>query len=263
MEVFLLGFVHYGRTAPIIKDEWYLKKIGDIYELLWLNMVKEAGWEELNPEPKQIKIKNDVKLSRNLARARQKIFELSYCNKWDWFFTGTLDPAKQDRSNLSSFQKRFSQMIRDLKRLKGIKIDYLIIPELHADLTNWHCHGLLRGVPNDQLQTINGQLSWKNYYNNFGFNDLGVIRSHEAVSKYLTKYVTKSIGSSRGVSEVGRCSYFHSQNLKTGEIIKKGSLQGVNLCEQLGVTPLFENKYCKKYSLTPEAVELISSSFIL
>lgn len=251
-----MGFVHHGRTSPIVKDEWFLKKIGDTYELLYMSGAKETGWEEINPKPKQLAI-SDGKASRNLSRARQKVFELAYCNEWDWFFTGTLDSTKQDRSNLDSFRKRFAQMIRNFKRRKGIEIDYLIIPELHSDLTNWHCHGLLRGIPDEQLKTSNGNLNWINYENNFGFNTLSVIRSHEAVSKYLTKYITKSIGDNRGVSQVGKCSYFHSQGLKQGEIIKKGAYYGVDVEAQLGVSPLFSNEYCKKYSLTAEAVEKI------
>ena len=253
-----LDFVLHSRTKPVLHDQWYLKQIGDKYELLWLDTVIESGWESDERIQQNV---NDKKLSRNLTRAKQKVFELAYCNEWDWFFTGTLDQMKQDRSNLDSFRKRFAQMIRNLKFRKGIEVDYLIVPELHSDLTNWHCHGLLRGIPDEQLKTSNGNLNWINYENNFGFNMLSVIRSHEAVSKYLTKYITKTLGEERGVTKIGKNTYMHSQGLEMGKVIKKGRIQEVSLSD-LGLCPAFENEHCKKYVVTKDTFDNLIRLFV-
>lgn len=241
-----MGFVHHSRTAPRLENQGYLKEFPDYYELTIVNSVRESGWEEDNPSQK-VSVPSDSKQRRHLQRAKNKIFELSYCNEWDWFFTGTLDQAKQSRDDLKRFRKRFSDWIRQMNH-RGGDIQYLIIPELHADMTNWHCHGLLRGIPENQIQTINGKLSWIRYADVFGFNDLQVIRNHEAVSKYLTKYITKSIDGDRGVTELNKNSYFHSQKLRTAELKKSGTCRDASSeVPILSDTILFESEFSKKY----------------
>ena len=241
-----MGFVHHSRTAPRLENQGYLKEFPDYYELTIVNSVRESGWEEEKPSQK-VSVPSDSKQRRSLQRAKNKIFELSYCNEWDWFFTGTLDQTKQSRDDLNRFRKRFSDWIRQMNH-RGADIQYLIIPELHADLTNWHCHGLLRGIPNNQIQTINGKLSWARYADVFGFNDLQVIRNHEAVSKYLTKYITKSIDGDRGVTELNKNSYFHSQKLKMAELKKSGTCREVSSEVPISSdTILFESDFARKY----------------
>ncbi len=242
-----MGFVHHSRTAPRLENQGYLKEFPDYYELTIVNSVRESGWEEEKPSQK-VSVPSDSKQRRNLQRAKNKIFELSYCNEWDWFFTGTLDQTKQSRDDLDGFRRRFSQLVRNLKRRNGIDIDYLIIPELHADFENWHCHGLLKGIPENQIQTINGKMSWARYADVFGFNDLQVIRNHEAVSKYLTKYITKSIDGDRGVTELNKNSYFHSQKLRMAEIKKSGTCRETSSeVPILSDTILFESEFAWKY----------------
>lgn len=87
--------------------------------------------------------KNEEKLETNLMRAKSTIFELAYCNKWDFFFTGTLDKKKTNREDLKQFNNKFKDFVYLFNKKYNCKIRYLIIPELHSDLKSWHFHGFL------------------------------------------------------------------------------------------------------------------------
>ena len=81
-----------------------------------------------------------------------------------------------------------------------------------------------------------GQHNWLDYYKKFGFCDLEPIKNHEAVSKYITKYVTKNMES--GVTELNKNTYFHSLGLNRAPIIKKGT-------SLVDFDYSFENEYCR------------------
>ena len=40
------------------------------------------------------------------------LFELAFCNPWEFFFTGTLDKNKYNREDLDKFHKDFTRFIR-------------------------------------------------------------------------------------------------------------------------------------------------------
>lgn len=189
------------------------------------------------PQTKRGEVHNE-KLSNNLSRARKKIYEYAMCNEWDYFFTGTFNPSKYDRSDLNGTFKQYSQWIRNNNRLHSCKIEYILIPEKHADGNCWHLHGLIRGIPKEQLkQFVIGDtmgkgladkvkkgekvFNWLTYSEKFGFCDLEPIKNHNAVSCYLLKYITKDM--SRCVSELNAHLYYCSKGLKSAERIKHGS----------------------------------------
>lgn len=243
-------------TEPRIDNQWSVKIIGDKIKLVRMYSVCESGWE--SSEEKQERI-NDTKLRKNIMRARNTIFEYAYCNSWDWFFTGTLNSQKVARDDLGEFEKRFSQMVRDLRKKYLCDIQYLIVPELHSDLENWHCHGLLQGIPFNRLSHFKDEMyNWSDYERVFGFCSLDKIRSHEAVSKYLTKYVTKCYYSNRGVSEVGKHLYCVSRGLKKGEILYKGQVKTDCL-----LSPSYENDFCQVFDLdlNDENLEICKNLF--
>lgn len=95
--------------------------------------------------------KNTEKLDNNLQRAKSNIFELAYCNHWDFFFTGTLDKKKCKREDLSNFNKKFKTFIFRFNKTYNCKVSYLLIPELHSDLKSWHFHGFVFGIPKDRV----------------------------------------------------------------------------------------------------------------
>lgn len=231
----------YRQTEQFLNNQYYLKVVGDKVKLTRIYNVRASGWEEEVANKREIV--NSVKQKRHLARARETVFEYAYCNDWDFFFTGTIDGKKFSRNDLQEFEKKFTQMIRN-ERKKGADIQYLIVPELHSDNTNWHCHGLIKGLSADMISHYkDDRYNWDKYTNVFGFNSLEKIRSHEAVSKYLTKYITKTFNENKGVSEIGKHLYLCSKGLKKGEVIKKGSIYG-----EIERKPDFENEFCQIFN---------------
>ena len=195
---------------------------------------------------------NDCKLEDNIRRAKTSIFEYAFCNPWDWFFTCTLDSKKYDRTDLDKYHKDLTQWFRNYGKSHNIKIKFLLVPELHSDGVSWHMHGFLYGLPKSHLKqfvigdvmgkslaskVINGDevYNWLPYSNKFGFCDLEPIRSAEAVSKYIMKYINKNLASS--VKELNAHLYYHSRGLNKSQVIKKGSLS-------VPFIPSYENEYC-------------------
>lgn len=196
---------------------------------------------------------NDFKLCNNISRAKSKVFELAYCNEWEYFFTGTLDKSKYDRKDLEKFHKDITSWIRSYNRYHGTDIKYLLVPELHEDGESWHMHGFLANLPVELLHQFeigdrmgkyiankvrNGEIvyNWPAYAKKFGFCDLEPIKSHEAVCKYVSKYINKNLG--KCVSEVGAHLYYHSRGLKTASLWAHGF-------SDYKFTPDYENDYCK------------------
>lgn len=87
--------------------------------------------------------------------------------------------------------------------------------------------------------------NWEKYQNRFGYVTLEPIRNSLAISKYVTKYIKKSIGSS--VTELGKHTYYCSQGLQRKELIKKGSLPHGYEKE---LVQAFENDYLIQFDLT-------------
>ena len=146
----------------------------------------------------------EEKLSQAISRAKSVIFQVAFCNDWDFFFTGTISPDKYNRYQLAAFYKSFSQWLRDYRKKYHCDLKYLFVPELHKDGAI-HLHGFVRGIPQDRLCSFiaglhpkklvdGGYLNWPDYQKKFGFCSLDVIRDQEAAANYVTKYITEDLG---------------------------------------------------------------------
>lgn len=237
-----------------------------------MNWLRTAGVEDDQEYRAPKGSVNDSKLEKNIQRAKNNIFEYAFCNPWDWFFTGTLDPKKYDRTNLDKFHKDLTQWLRDYSKQHNVQIKFLLVPEQHSDGISWHIHGFLRGLPKEDLkQFVVGDVmgkglaekvkkgdvvyNWLPYAKKFGFCDLEPIRNAEAVSKYMTKYINKNLASS--VKDLNAHLYYHSRGLKKAEVIKKGAMAAT-------ITPTYENEYCSVAWLdySEELLQGLSSSFL-
>lgn len=205
-----------------------------------MNCVKKSGLEfdeNFDFDEKFEKIQSTSKMIESISRAKKNIFELAFCNDWDFFITLTLSPDKLDRSNIQAFRKKFNQFIRNKKRLHGIDIKYLIVPELHSDLKNWHCHGFIKNIPDYDLhefkkgdvfgshiskKLLQGKkvYNWLSYSKKFGFCDLEPIESQQKAANYCCKYITKDL--SHCINSACDHLYYASQGLKKSRLIKCG-----------------------------------------
>lgn len=261
--------VKYKRDQTILKVYGYgdNKKI----KVVRLNWLRTAGIED-DDECRIPKCSvNDSKLDDNIRRAKNAIFEYAFCNPWDWFFTGTLDPQKYDRTNLDKFHKDLTQWFRNYGKQHNVSIEFLLVPELHSDGISWHIHGFLRGLPKEHLKqfTVGDTMgkalaekvkkgdvvyNWLPYAKKFGFCDLEPIRNNEAVGKYMTKYINKNLASS--VKDLNAHLYYHSRGLNKAQVIKKGTMVAP-------IAPTYENEYCSVAWLdySEELLQQLSSSF--
>lgn len=227
------------------------------YKISVMKCVKNKSVEMPSTEHEQNK--NNEKLENNIIRAKSTIYELAFCNQWDFFFTGTLDKTKCSREDLSSFNDKFKKFIFNVNHKYHCKISYLIIPELHSDLKSWHFHGFVQGIPEDRIyqfkigdkmgKRIAEKISigedcfyWVDWFQSFGFNDLEKIRNCDAVSKYVTKYITKDLMHS--VKDLNAHSYYCSKNLKRAIQLNK---KKIDLSKLTLLKPDFSNEYCSLY----------------
>lgn len=155
------------------------------------------------------------KLSNNISRAKSKCFEYAFCNSWDYFITLTIDQEKFNRYELKEYVKALGKFINNYDTHHHTKVSYLLIPEPHKDGA-WHMHGLISGIlPKHLVTNKNGYLDFKLYSKKFGFCSLSPLKSHEAVSKYITKYITKEMAS----MPYGQRLYYCSKGLATATTI--------------------------------------------
>lgn len=239
---------NYDQTLFKVFGEGKDKKI----KLVRMNYLKTSGIELDDIEYVRGTV-NENKINESILRSKSKIFELAFCNPWDWFFTGTINPNKQDRTDLELFHKQLTQWLRDYNKKYKLNIKFLFVPERHKDGKSWHIHGFIYGLPVEHLiqfqvgdkmgkglaeKVMQGDIvyNWQAYFNRFGFCDLEPIRNHEAVSKYVTKYINKELANS--VTELNAHTYYHSRGLKFAELIKKGTM----IWED--IAPTYENDYC-------------------
>lgn len=198
---------------------------------------------DVKPIPKRSKgTVNDEKTSENVSRTKSKIFELVYCNPWDYFCTFTIAKTKGDRYDIDDFRKRYSQWLRDYKKKFGCDIKYLHIPEQHKNGA-WHFHSFIYGLSVDRLREFKQTeklpyrllelirqrnennlkiFDWPDYQEKFGFCTLEQVMNKEACSKYVTKYITKDLA--RSITEVNAHLYYCSKGLQRAQIIKRGQL---------------------------------------
>lgn len=221
-------------------------------KLVRMNYLKTSGIELDDIEYVRGQV-NENKINESILRSKSKIFELAFCNPWDWFFTGTINPNKQDRTDLELFHKQLTQWLRNYNRLNNLNIKFLFVPEKHKDGKSWHIHGFIYGLPVEHLKQFQvgdvmgkgladkvqkGDIvyNWLAYFNRFGFCDLEPIRNQEAVSKYVTKYINKELSNS--VTELNAHTYYHSRGLKFAELKKRGTMNWDS------IAPTYENDYC-------------------
>jgi len=182
---------------------------------------------------------NEHRLDNNISRAKNKIFEYAACNEFDYFLTLTLDQGKYDRYNLEKYIKDLGQFIRDYRKKYNTNIQYLLIPEPHKDGA-WHMHGLIKGINSEHLTTnSNGYLHWQQYSDKFGYCSVDLVRSQEAISKYITKYISKTLQADL-IQDKNKKLYYNSRGLKTAQKVKEGTLN-----RELNVPFDYENDYVR------------------
>ena len=160
----------------------------------------------LTSETESTELRDDV-----LKRNRERVFDIVYCNHWDWFLTITFDPKKVDFTNVNEVMRKLNIWLQNKVRRNGLQ--YILVPERFKKTNGIHCHALIndvvkttysnrirvgkRSVPEEICKQEHIEYSdsdkifnvpeWK-----YGFSTaLPISENAGKLSVYLTKYITK------------------------------------------------------------------------
>lgn len=219
-----------GCIRPTYSIYQYTDQIYKIVHFKRSPLVSSFG----SSQPVDDSVKHDSKLDASLSRARRSVLELALCNPWMYFCTFTISPDKFDRHDLSSFDKKFKQFLRDFRKSSGVSLPFVLVPEQHKD-GSWHMHGLFGADITPFLKSfhdvsyavpralLDGDFyTWDAYSSRFGFCSFGLIRDPVACAFYITKYVTKDLSDS--AIPVGMHLYSCSRGLNRAT--KHGDIYG-------------------------------------
>lgn len=216
------------KTSPYIHDVLQVIKLGEHYQIKYLQSVKQGGFEEninfgLDDFLTPVRLYHfsdpvyDYKLKNNISRALTTCRNIALSNKWDYFITLTLDSKKYNRYDLKKYHSDLSVFFKRINRKFNTHIYYLLVPESHKNGA-WHMHGLISNIPNECLHTNDhGYLDFKQYHDQFGFCSLDPVRSGIAVSLYITKHLGKQLYN--GTVERYDHLYYCSRGLNRGELV--------------------------------------------
>lgn len=161
---------------------------------------------------KQLKIKNELEKKKEeehrrhktLLETKQKIIDLAYENApWEYFLTLTFDDQLVDGYDYDRVVEELTKWINNMKH-QNPHMSYIIAPELHPTSGRVHFHGIFKNVPKWSLKgAINPHTNKPIYQNGkriynlenykLGFSTVSKVSNQEAVSVYISKYVTKEL----------------------------------------------------------------------
>lgn len=149
----------------------------------------------------------------SMTRAKNKIYDISRANTWDWFITLTLNKDYVNRYDYAECVKKVSKWLNHMRERCETDLKYLIVPEKHKDGA-FHFHGLLKDAKGLEFK-FSGKYDHKDrkIYNigkyKLGWTTATKVDKNEAVTKYVTKYTTKELAE----STFNRKKYWNSRNL--------------------------------------------------
>lgn len=161
----------------------------------------------------QMEKDHEKNIVRCIRRAKERIFDIAFCNDWKYFITLTIDDNKLNSFNVKEVMKKLNKFLDNMRQRYGLS--YIIIPEFHES-GRVHCHGLIndalkvvdsgtrrvngftkplklstiksKGLVNEVTHIIYNLPQW-----NYGFSTaVPVYGDGGALATYVTKYMTKS-----------------------------------------------------------------------
>lgn len=171
-----------------------------VFSPKWLKPRRDDD-DGVDLERVKIPLSNEIRQmykERAAHRARVNVFDLAICNQFDLFCTFTYDPAQFDRTSYDETYGALKTWLSNRVQRRGLK--YVAVPEYHRDGEAIHFHMLCNSEAVDLVDSGHRRAG-KKVYNipswTFGFSTAQFItgeRSVDFVSKYVSKYMTKSNG---------------------------------------------------------------------
>lgn len=141
-------------------------------------------------------IQHSITSSHN--RTKNKVYEISRSNEWEYFITLTFNPKLIDSTDYELLACKVSDWLGNLKKRYAPDLKYLLVPELHKDGLKYHFHGLLANCGNIQFYASGHfDTDGNEIYNilnfKYGFSTATKVKDNNRISGYITKYITKEL----------------------------------------------------------------------
>lgn len=148
----------------------------------------------------------------SMKRAKNKIYEISRANNWEWFITLTFNPTIIDSTDYDRVKYIVSEFFHAMRKQYAPDLKYLVVPELHKDGKKYHFHGILSDIGRMVMVDSGNVFYGKAVYNlqawHFGFSTATQVTDTHRVASYITKYITKELCQETD----GRHRYLNSSN---------------------------------------------------
>lgn len=157
------------------------------------------------------------KVLYNIAKTRNKIFDLASANDFNYFITLTYDSKCCDRYSFADCSKKARKFMNNFAsehKTDCPNFKYLLVHEQHKDGA-YHYHGLIYLDNADTLKLADRQpkgckypvYNWGRWRN--GFSTVTEIQDKDATRKYILKYISKNIDEDY---VKGQRHFYYSQN---------------------------------------------------
>ena len=165
-----------------------------------------------------LKREYDDNIKKSGNRAKNKIYQLSRANDWEYFITLTFDKRYVDRYDYNDCVDKLKKWINKIKKTYAKDLKYIVVPELHKDGA-FHFHGLIADIgemkmKNSGKKLKNGNIIYNIVGYNLGFTTATKVINSSASARYLSKYITKDLS----MHIKNKKKYWASRNLNKPEI---------------------------------------------
>lgn len=171
----------------------------------------------------EVERKRKNKVLYNIAKTRNKIFDIARSNDFNYFITLTYATDKCDRYSFTECSKKARQFMDNFKRRNKDtcpNFKYLLVHEQHKDGA-YHYHGLIYLEDISTLKLADKQpkgckqtvYNWGKWHN--GFSTVTEIQDADATRKYILKYISKNIDEDY---QKGQRHFYYSQNCLKPEV---------------------------------------------
>ena len=226
----------------------------DTEKVLEKPIIIETTMEELYEIALRIEKEQEERAENSLrssvSRTRAKIEQLARSGNFTHFITITFDRKKVDRYNYDECIKKFTVWLQNIKRVAP-NIQALFVPEFHMknaqiddtgkEVYAVHFHGLIgqiEGLTLDFYKMRKGQKVFKLTNWAFGISDVTEIVNHNAICRYMRKYITKELVS------IARTHKSRHRYFKTGlKPPKETKLLHDSTCADV-----LQNQFIEKYA---------------
>lgn len=157
--------------------------------------------------------RDKLSMYKSVKRTKDKVYDYANALAWKWFVTFMFDGEKVDRYNYDEVSKKFSQWLKNARKLYAPDMQYVVVPERHKDGA-YHFHGLFsncdglefvpalnmaetyKGKPNKyygQPLVRNGRQIYDMKKFRFGWSDCQIVEDTKKCANYILKYITKDL----------------------------------------------------------------------